>query len=72
MIKGRKNFMISVTKLKKNLIANPSNIDTMLRVLPHFIQQEIDNPQVATPKVLKRLEAQLKMVRELKQIREAV
>ena len=49
--------MISVTKLKKNLIANPINIDRMLRVLPHFIQQEIDNPQVATPKVLKKLEA---------------
>ena len=64
--------MISTNQLKKNLIGNPSNIDRMLRVLPHFIQQEIDNPHVATPKVLKRLEAQLKMVRELKQIREAV
>ena len=64
--------MISTNQLKKNLIGNPSNIDRMLRVLPHFIQQEIDNPQVATPKVLKRLEAQLNMVRELKQIREAV
>ena len=64
--------MISTNQLKKNLIGNPSNIDRMLRVLPHFIQQEIDNPQVATPKVLKRLEAQLKMVRELKQIMEAV
>ena len=64
--------MISTNQLKKNLIGNPSNIDRMLRVLPHFIQQEIDNPQVATPRVLKRLEAQLKMVRELKQIREAV
>ena len=64
--------MISTNQLKKNLIGNPSNIDRMLRVLPHFIQQEIDNPQVATPKVLKRLEAQLKIVRELKQIREAV
>ena len=64
--------MISTNQLKKNLIGNPTNIDRMLRVLPHFIQQEIDNPQVATPKVLKRLEAQLKMVRELKQIREAV
>jgi hypothetical protein len=64
--------MISTNQLKKNLIGNPSNIDRMLRVLPHFIQQEIDNPQVATPKVLKRLEAQIKMVRELKQIREAV
>ena len=64
--------MISVNQLKKNLINDPENIDRMLRVLPHFIQQEIDNPQVATPKVLKRLEAQLKMVRELKQIREAV
>jgi hypothetical protein len=64
--------MISTNQLKKNLIGNPSNIERMLRVLPHFIQQEIDNPQVATPKVLKRLEAQLKMVRELKQIREAV
>ena len=64
--------MISTNQLKKNLIGNPSNIDRMLRVLQHFIQQEIDNPQVATPKVLKRLEAQLKMVRELKQIREAV
>jgi hypothetical protein len=64
--------MISTNQLKKNLIGNPSNINRMLRVLPHFIQQEIDNPQVATPKVLKRLEAQLKMVRELKQIREAV
>ena len=64
--------MISTNQLKKNLIGNPSNIDRMLRVLPHFIQQEIDNPQVATPKVIKRLEAQLKMVRELKQIMEAV
>ena len=64
--------MISTNQLKKNLIGNPSNIDRMLRVLPHFIQQEIDNPQVATPKVLKRLEAHLKMVRELKQIRDAV
>lgn len=63
--------MISVNQLKKNLINSPENIDRMLRVLPHFIQQEIDNPQVATPKVLKKLEAQLKMVRELKQIRSA-
>ena len=63
--------MISVTKLKKNLIANPINIDRMLKVLPYFIQQEIDNPQVATPKVLKKLEAQLKMVKELKEIKEA-
>ena len=56
--------MISTNQLKKNLIGNPSNIDRMLRVLPHFIQQEIDNPQVATPKVLKRLEAQLKISRD--------
>ena len=63
--------MISVNQLKKNLINSPENIDRMLRVLPHVIQQEIDNPQVATPKVLKKLEAQLKMVRELKQIRSA-
>ena len=63
--------MISVNQLKKNLINSPENIDRMLRVLPHFIQQEIDNPQVAIPKVLKKLEAKLKMVRELKQIRSA-
>ena len=63
--------MLSVNQLKKNLINSPETIDRMLRVLPHFIQQEIDNPQVATPKVLKKLEAQLKMVRELKQIRSA-
>ena len=63
--------MISVNQLKKNLINNPENIDRMLRVLPHFIKQEFDNPQVATPKVLKKLQAQLKMVRELKQIRSA-
>lgn len=63
--------MISTSQLKKNLINNPENIDRMLRVLPHFIQQEIDQPQVATPKVLKRLESQLKMVRELKAIRSA-
>ena len=71
MEKGRNKIMISVNQLKKNLINSPENIDRMLRVLPHFIQQEIDNPQVATPKVLKKLEAQLKMVRELKQIRSA-
>ena len=46
--------MISTSQLKKNLINNPENIDRMLRVLPHFIQQEIDQPQVATPKVLFR------------------
>ena len=63
--------MISTSQLKKNLINNPENIDRMLRVLPHFIQQEIDQPQVATPKVLKRLRSQLKMVRELKAIRSA-
>ena len=63
--------MISTNQLKKNLINNPENIDRMLRVLPHFIQQEIDQPQVATPKVLKRLRSQLKMVRELKAIRSA-
>jgi hypothetical protein len=71
MEKGRNKIMISVNQLKKNLINNPENIDRMLRVLPHFIQQEFDNPQVATPKVLKKLQAQLKMVRELKQIRSA-
>jgi hypothetical protein len=64
--------MITTNQLKRNLIANPSNIDRMLRVLPHFIQQEIDSPQVATPKILKKLEAQLKMVRELKLIRSAI
>tara|TARA_Y200000002_G_C22094496_1_gene420037 strand:+ start:179 stop:370 length:192 start_codon:yes stop_codon:yes gene_type:complete len=63
--------MISTNQLKKNLINNPENIDRMLRVLPHFIQQEIDQPQVATPKVLKRLRSQLKMVSELKAIRSA-
>mgnify|MGYP007000060002 CR=1 len=65
------NIMISTNQLKKNLINNPENIDRMLRVLPHFIQQEIDQPQVATPKVLKRLRSQLKMVSELKAIRSA-
>ena len=63
--------MISTNQLKKNLINNPENIDRMLRVLPHFIQQEIDQPQVATPKVLKRLRSQLKMDSELKAIRSA-
>ena len=63
--------MISTSQLKRNLINDPENIDRMLRVLPHFIQQEIDQPQVATPKVLKRLRSQLKMVRELKAIRSA-
>ena len=57
--------MISVKKLKENLIGNPEAIARMLRVLPIWIQQEHDNPQPASPKVIKNLETRLAMVREI-------
>jgi len=57
--------MISVAQLKKNLTGRPEEIERMLRVLPDMIQREIDNPQVATPRVIKKLRAQLQMVQQL-------
>ena len=57
--------MISTAQLRRRIQNDPVRINRMLRVIPEFIQQEIDNPQVATPRVLRRLRAQLRMVEQL-------
>ena len=57
--------MVSVKKLKENLIGDPEAIARMLRVLPIWIQQERDNPVPASPRIIKDLEKRLKMVREI-------
>ena len=57
--------MISTAQLRRRIQNDPVRINRLLRVIPEFIQQEIDNPQVATPRVLRNLRAQLRMVEQL-------
>ena len=57
--------MISTAQLRRQIQNDPVRINRLLRVIPEFIQQEIDNPQVATPRVLRNLRAQLRMVEQL-------
>jgi pyoverdine/dityrosine biosynthesis protein Dit1 len=54
---------ISVARLKKNLQNRPEAIERMYRVLPRFIQEEVETTN--NPKVIKSLTARLKMVSEL-------
>lgn len=56
--------MISGKKYRELLEGDRVAIERALRVLPHFIQYEHENPQVATPKVLKNLERNLKIANE--------
>ena len=57
--------MISIKRLKENLIGDQEAIDRMLRVLPVWIQLEHDNPVPASPRIIKDLEKRLAMVREI-------
>jgi len=57
--------MISTAQLRRQIQNDPVSINRMLRVLPEFIRQEEETPQVATPRVLRRLRAQLRMVEQL-------
>ena len=56
--------MISGNKYRKLLENDRVAIERALRVLPHFIQAEHENPQIATPKVLKNLERNLRIAQE--------
>jgi len=57
--------MISTAQLRRQIQNDPVRINRMLRVLPELIQHERANPQVATPRVLRRLRAHRKMVEKL-------
>ena len=57
--------MISTAQLRRQIQNDPVRINRLLRVIPEFIQQERDNPQVASPRVLRRLRAHLRMVEKL-------
>jgi len=63
--------MISVKKYRELLIANPESLQRALRVLPHEIQREIQNPHPAgtSPKVIKDLQKRLNVAREIAAIR---
>lgn len=57
--------MISTAQLRRQIQNDPVRINRLLRVIPEFIQQERDNPQVASPRVIRRLRAHLRMVEEV-------
>lgn len=57
--------MISTAQLRRQIQNDPVRINRLLRVIPELIQQERDNPQVATPRVLRRLRAHRRMVEKL-------
>jgi hypothetical protein len=63
--------MISVKKYREMLIANPESLQRALRVLPDFIQHEIDNPSPtgASPRIIKDLQKRLDAAREIAAIR---
>jgi len=48
--------MISATRYREQLSGNKESIERALRILPDMIQQEHDNPQLNSPKIIKKLE----------------
>jgi hypothetical protein len=51
--------MISIKRFKEQVVTNQESLDRMLRVLPHMIQQEFDNPLPKSPKIIKDLQKRL-------------
>jgi len=63
--------MISVKKYKELLINSNDSLQRALRVLPHEIEREMQNPHPAgtSPKVIKDLQKRLNVAIEIAAIR---
>jgi len=61
--------MISIKAYKEILINSNESLERALRILPHMIQEEVDNPRPKSPKVIRDLQKRLNAAREIYVIR---
>ena len=57
--------MISIKAYKEILINSNKSLERALRILPHMIQEEVDNPRPKSPKVIRDLQKRLNAAREI-------
>lgn len=57
--------MISIKAYKEILINSNESLERALRILPHMIQEEADNPRPKSPKVIRDLQKRLNAAREI-------
>lgn len=57
--------MISIKAYKEILINSNESLERALRILPHMIQEEVDNPRPKSPKVIRDLQKRLNAAREI-------
>jgi len=61
--------MISIKAYKEILINSNESLERALRILPHMIQEEVDNPRPKSPKVIRDLQKRLNAAKEIYVIR---